>query len=164
MEFSYKRRNGISIIIRTGWLFGGHQKKHYKFVETVINNLYTNTPIYASNNFFGSPTYVIDFIDKMKELILNHEYGIHHIVNEGAASGYDIAIEISKLLNMDVSLITEVNHVNIPNSGPNRSQSEILITINNQMRNWKIALKEYVNKYVYSKLNKNIPEFKETDI
>ena len=146
-----------SIIIRTGWLFGGHQKKHYKFVETVINNLYTNTPIYAANDFFGSPTYVIDMIDKIKELIINCEYGIHHIVNDGAASGYEIACEISDILNIKHTPINSVKSSDVPNSGPDRSKSEILVSINknNQIRTWQSALNEYVNRYILT-LNANI--------
>ena len=141
-----------TIIIRTGWLFGGHQKKHYKFVETIINNLYTNTKTYAANDFFGSPTYVIDMIDKMKDIILNNRYGIHHVVNDGAACGYDIAYEITQILNIDNSLIVSVKSTDVPNSGPNRSKSEVLISMNkdNTMRFWKLALNEYVNKYLTS--------------
>ena len=139
-----------TIIIRTGWLFGGHQKKHYKFVESVINNLHTNTKVYAANDFFGSPTYVMDMIHKMKDIILNHMYGIHHIVNEGAACGYDIACEIANILNIDNSLIVSVKSTDVPNSGPNRSKSEVLTTTNNDntMRFWKLALNEYVHKYI----------------
>lgn len=53
-----------SIVIRTGWVFGGTQKSHYKYVEYFINNFLTNTEIYANNNFYGSPTYVKDLIEK----------------------------------------------------------------------------------------------------
>jgi len=59
-----------TILIRTGWLFGGNQKTHYKFVENVINNLVINNEIKASNNFFGSPTYVVDLIEHLKKEIL----------------------------------------------------------------------------------------------
>jgi len=145
-----------TIIIRTGWLFGGHQKKHYKFVESTINNLYTNTKIYAANDFYGSPTYVGDFINKMKYIILNNQYGIHHVINDGAASGYDIAIEISNILKLENTLIVSTKSEDIPNSGPNRSKSEVLVSnVNkdNNMRNWKIALNEYINKYVSSRNN-----------
>jgi dTDP-4-dehydrorhamnose reductase len=58
-----------TILIRTGWLFGGNQKTHYKFVEHVINNLTCNNTVKASNNFYGSPTFVIDLIEHMKFLI-----------------------------------------------------------------------------------------------
>jgi len=139
-----------TILIRTGWLFGGHQKNHYKFVENTINNLLANTIVNASNNFIGSPTYVNDFIDKMKYLIINSKYGIHHVVNSGIGSGYDIALEISSHLNVSTTLINSVASNEIPNAGPMRSNTEILESIHNynMMRHWKESLKEYIGFYL----------------
>jgi len=138
-----------TILIRTGWLFGGNQKNHYKFVEMAINNLLINNEIKASNNFFGSPTYVVDLIDHMKTLISNMDYGVHHVVNSGFASGYDIALEISNILNINKQLITSVASDKVPNSGPIRSATEILDTIypTNKLRDWKESLAEYTQKY-----------------
>lgn len=139
-----------TILIRTGWLFGGNQKNHYKFVENVIKHLLTNNCISGSMDFYGSPTYVIDFIDKMKYLIENLKFGIHNVVNEGKASGYEIGCEVAKILNLDNNLIIPTKADEIPNAGPKRSNTEILETIYeyNKMRNWKVALKEYVEKYI----------------
>jgi dTDP-4-dehydrorhamnose reductase len=139
-----------TIIIRTGWLFGGHQKTHYKFVENVINNLTMNTVVKASNDFIGSPTYVIDLIEKMKFIITTLKYGINHIVNEGEASGYDIAMEIANILNKDYSLINSVSASLVPNAGPSRSKSEVLTTQYsfNKLRDWKISLREYITFYL----------------
>ena len=140
-----------SIIIRTGWLFGGNQKTHYKFVETTINNLYMKTPVMASNNLYGSPTYVVDVIEKMKDILINNPqpYGIHHIVNDGIGTGYDIALEIGNNMNI-VDGIIPVSSVNVPNSGPFRGSTEVLVTNNNTniLRSWKEALKEYIRYYI----------------
>ena len=134
-----------SIVIRTGWLFGGHQKTHYKFVETVMNHLRTNTPVYASNDFFGSPTYVKDMIEHMKVLLLQENYGIHHVVNSGHASGYDIACEIASLLQKDTSNIKSVPSTSIPNPGPYRSKSECLTSVHS-LRSWKESLSAYIQQ------------------
>lgn len=138
-----------TILIRTGWLFGGNQKNHYKFVETVINNILTNNEVKASNNFFGSPTYVIDLIEHMKYLISNLKYGVHHVVNNGTACGYDIAFEIAKILNVNNQLIVSVKSEDVPNSGPKRSSTEILESIYafNKLRSWKESLLGYVSLY-----------------
>jgi len=155
-----------TILIRTGWLFGGNQKNHYKFVENVIKHLYTNNEINASTDFFGSPTYVLDFINKMKDIIINLQYGIHNVVNDGIASGYDIALEISKNLNKQSNLIVPTNAFKIPNAGPNRSKTEILETIHlsNKMRHWQFALKEYTQKYIENHIeNINPIEVKKED-
>ena len=142
-----------TILVRTGWLFGGNQKTHYKFVENVINNFITNTTIKASNNFYGSPTYVNDLIDQIKFLILNSKYGIQHVINSDIASGYDIALEIANIMNKNHSLIDSVNSELVPNAGPPRSKSEILETIFdfNILRSWKSSLKEYIIQYINEK-------------
>jgi len=144
-----------SIVIRTGWLFGSNQKTHYKFVENTINNLINNNEIQCSNDFYGSPTYVVDFIKKMCELIINLSYGIHNIVNDGYATGYDIAYTIATFINADKRLIISVNSENVPNSGPPRSKTEMLETIypTNKLRHWKEALTEYINNKNESKIN-----------
>jgi len=146
-----------SIIIRTGWVFGGYQKTHNKFVEIFINHLLTNTSIRANNNFYGSPTYVIDLINQMKYVITNHIYGIHHIINSGIATGFDVAIEISRLLGYDNNIINPVSCDMIPNAGPNRSISEILETEYefNKLRHWKEALEEYILIYLQNKKRYN---------
>ena len=146
-----------TILIRTGWLFGGNQKTHYKFVENVINNFAVNNEIKASNNFFGSPTYVIDFIERMKLIILNSEYGIHHVVNSGIACGYDIALEIANILNIDKKLIYSISAEMVPNSGPKRSSTEILESTNplNMLRHWKESLQEYTLLYYKNIISTN---------
>lgn len=144
-----------TILIRTGWLFGGNQKNHYKFVETAINNILTNNQIKASNNFFGSPTHVVDLIEHIKFLISNFKYGMHHVVNDGIACGYDIGIEIAKILNVSNKLIISVRSENVPNAGPKRSSTEILESIHsfNKLRSWKDSLLEYVKLYCNNKFN-----------
>lgn len=142
-----------SIIIRTGWLFGGNQKTHFKFVESTINNLLTNSLIKASNNFYGSPTYVMDLIEKMKELIVNLQFGIHHVVNDGHATGHDIALKIAQIMNNDTSNIFGVNSSDVPNAGPYRGKTEMLNSIKdyNKMRHWEESIKEYINIYISEK-------------
>jgi dTDP-4-dehydrorhamnose reductase/SAM-dependent methyltransferase len=142
-----------TLLIRTGWLFGGNQKTHYKYVENVINNFLTKTEIKASNDFIGSPTYVIDLIKKIEEHISKEIYGIHHIVNDGTGTGIEIANEICKIMNADKSLITEMNHIDLPNNGGPRSKTEVLQTIHefNKMRHWTYALRDYLNLYISKK-------------
>ena len=138
-----------TILIRTGWLFGGNQKTHYKFVEHVIHQLLMKQDIKSSNNFFGSPTYVMDLIQHMSYLIDQEKYGTHHVVNRGNACGYDIAVEIASILNVDHS-IQSVSADKVPNAGPVRGVSEILVSSDtaNHLRHWKEALKEYVLLYI----------------
>jgi dTDP-4-dehydrorhamnose reductase/SAM-dependent methyltransferase len=136
-----------TIIIRTGWLFGGNQKSHYKFVDQTYNNMINNNNVICCNDFYGSTTYVVDLINKMKDLILNNMFGIHHVVNNGISTGVDIGELIANLLQKSHVLIDKRTFTDIPNSGPKRSSTEVLISNNtfNILRDWKLALAEYVS-------------------
>jgi dTDP-4-dehydrorhamnose reductase len=142
-----------SIVIRTGWLFGGTQKNNCNFVEKFINNLVNNDKIMASVDFYGSPTYIVDLIEKIKYLLLNSLYGVYNIVNDEKATSYEVANEISSILNKSTNLIEPVKKENVPNVGPDRSNSEALKTLYdfNKMRSWKCALREYVSEYIKNK-------------
>ena len=142
-----------AIIIRTGWLFGSLDKKNYKFVENTINKLIFNNEILAINNFNGSPTYVIDFIEKIKFIITNSIYGIHHVVNDGYGSGYDIASYIAKILKINNNYIKSIRSTEITTSYSNRSKSEILKSNfeYNKLRHWTNALEKFI--YIFLNIN-----------
>jgi dTDP-4-dehydrorhamnose reductase len=135
-----------TILIRTGWLFGGNQKSHYKFVEQTYNNIINNNKAICCNDFYGSTTYVVDLINKMKELILNNMYGIHHVVNDGISTGADIGELIASILSKSNTLIDKRSFCDVPNCGPKRSSTEVIITNNsfNKLRDWRSALAEYI--------------------
>lgn len=149
-----------SIIIRTGWLFGGNQKNHYKFIDLAVKNLLLNTEVKATNDFFGSYTYVKDMIIAMQKIIDNKEYGIHHVVNEGIACGYDVVLEIIELLQKDKKLVTAVNSQEVPNPGPYRGKSEILVPTCS-MRHYQEALKEYIHDNFLNNLLKPIVTYQD---
>ena len=135
-----------TILIRTGCLFGGNQKSHHKFVEYAFNNMITNNNVICCNDFYGSTTYVVDLIDKMKQLILNNMFGTHHVVNDGISTGTDVGLLIAKLLNKPSELVVCRSFSNVPNCGPKRSLTEVLVTNNsfNKLRTWQDALTEYI--------------------
>lgn len=136
-----------TILIRTGWLFGGNQKSHYKFVEQMYNNMVNDNKVICCNDFYGSTTYVVDLINKMKELISNNMYGIHHVVNDGISTGADVGELIASVLHKSNTLIDKRTFNDVPNSGPKRSSTEVIITNNsfNRLRNWQSALTEYIS-------------------
>jgi dTDP-4-dehydrorhamnose reductase len=134
-----------TIVIRTGWLFGGNQKSHYKFVEYAYTNIVHHQKVICCSNFYGSTTYVLDFIYKMKELIQDQQFGIHHVVNEGTSTGTDIGELIVSLLQKSTTLIDKRLFTDVPNCGPLRSATEVLVTDHSyKLRNWKEALTEYI--------------------
>jgi len=139
-----------TILIRTGWLFGGNAQKHYKFVETVFNRLIQNTSITCCNDFLGSTTYVGDLIQHIEYLFINNKYGIHHVVNSGSSSAYTVGLRIAKLLGKSSDLIIPTNFKNMANAGPIRSLSEVLVTNHkyNMLRSWEDSLDEYIHSLI----------------
>jgi dTDP-4-dehydrorhamnose reductase len=120
-------------IIRTSWLFGLHGAN---FVDTMLRLGAVNKVVRVVNDQFGKPTYTMDLAQKTQE-ILNHDYGIYHITNEGVCSWYEFASAI------------------IPNAVPCTSEefirrakrpkySVLVNTKTRPMRHWKEALSEYL--------------------
>jgi dTDP-4-dehydrorhamnose reductase/SAM-dependent methyltransferase len=136
-----------SIIVRTGWLFGGTQSTHHKFIDNAILKIKADLEVRASYDFYGSFTYVKDFIDKMFYLLDNRMYGLYHIINDGVATGYEASLYICELLKKDSKLVIAVQSKDVPNAGPPRSKSEMLINSCSQikLRDYKQALKEYLS-------------------
>ncbi|HUS39693.1 MAG TPA: NAD(P)-dependent oxidoreductase, partial [Pirellulales bacterium] len=87
-----------SLVVRTGWLFGGHQAHHQRFIERAIEQARRSDPILGTRDEQGSPTWIDDLEAEILRLISNGSRGIVHVVNAGIASGYDLALEIVRIL------------------------------------------------------------------
>lgn len=131
------------LIIRTGWVFGGHQAYHRKFVDVALELALRGEPIQATVDQWGSPTFVHDLVGEIRRLLLSGVYGTVHVVNAGAASGMDIAREIVRVTGSRSELL-EVKGVDLPNPGPRRPASEVLVSRRVRLRPWGEALREYV--------------------
>ncbi len=120
-------------IVRTSWLFGLHGAN---LVNTMLKLGTANHVVRVVNDQFGKPTYTKDLAQKIPE-ILDCDYGIYHITNEGVCSWYEFASAI------------------IPNAVPCTSKEyirrakrpEYSVLVNTKtrpMRHWKDALVEYM--------------------
>src|SRR3989344_5464929 len=67
-EILVQKINDNNLIIRTGWLFGFIKKQN--FFDKIMNLAEKNLKIEATNDQYGSPTYVKDFIDSLKNAII----------------------------------------------------------------------------------------------
>src|SRR5687768_3490263 len=54
-----------SLIVRTGWVFGGHQAHHRKFVDLVVERALCDEAIDAASDDWGTPTSVFDLLDEI---------------------------------------------------------------------------------------------------
>jgi len=137
-----------SLIIRTGWLFGGGPKIDKKFVNITFQKMKEGLEVKATADRFGSPTYIADLLKTIKKLINKNAGGIFHVVNSGTASYFEIAKEIKKIGNFN-SPVIPVKAFKVENPKVKRGKMEALASSKIKLRNWKEALKEYIETVLF---------------
>lgn len=143
-------------VMRAGWMMGGGPAKDKKFVGKIINQLVDGKKeLFIVDDKDGTPTYTHDFAAVAKKLINTNRYGVYNCVCEGLTSRLEVAHEIVKLLNLESDVkITEVSSEYFSSEYFSlRPPSERLVNKKlqiiglNSMRDWKVALKEYIDEY-----------------
>jgi len=134
-----------SLIVRTGWLYGGHGAHHPKFVDVAIDKARRGEQIDASTDQDGSPTYVSDFLEELERQLTAGSGRVVHIINSGRATALDVAEMIVSQLSSQ-STINPMKIVDMSDAGPARSRSEALTSHYVELRSWQEALSEYIRK------------------
>lgn len=129
------------IIARACWMFGGGPARDKKFVAKIIRQL-RQPEIKAVTDKFGSPTFEKDLIAKLRELIAAEASGTFHLVNDGAASRFDVAMAIAEILGA-TTRITPVTS-DYFDKNITRANSEVLSSRIGFLRPWRGALQEYL--------------------
>ena len=144
------------LICRAGWMMGGGMKKDKKFIEKIKAQIREGKKeLNIVNDKLGTPTYTYDFAKNTKLLLDNDERGLFNMVCQGLTSRLEVAKEIVKLLNLgDEIQINEVNSNYFSEEYfADRPDCERLINKKldnlglNVMRDWKIALSDYLDNY-----------------
>jgi dTDP-4-dehydrorhamnose reductase len=144
------------LVCRAGWMMGGGSKKDKKFIQKLMRQLEENKKeLFIVNDKDGTPTYTHDFAKTVKELIRKEYWGLYNCVCVGQTSRLEVAKELLKILGKENEVkITSVRSDYFKDIYfAERPASERLITkkLNlrnvNMMRDWKIALKDYIENY-----------------
>ena len=142
------------IVLRCGWQMGSCAKDK-KFVGKILKQLKEGaTELNVVQDKLGTPTYVKDFTLQIDKLLETETYGVFNAVCKGAASRYDVAVELLRLMGLQDKI--KVNAVDSSFWAKEyyapRPRSEKLITTKldslklNVMRTWQEALAEYVSE------------------
>ena len=135
---------------------GGGMKKDKKFVKKIIKQIHDGKQkLHVVNDKLGTPTFTFDFADNTKLLIEKDQRGLFNMVCSGVTSRLEVAHEIIKILKYENKIdIIEVDSDFFNNDYfadrpycerlENKRLNELELNI---MRNWKIALNEYIQKY-----------------
>jgi dTDP-4-dehydrorhamnose reductase len=142
-------------ILRTGWLYGKHGKN---FVDTIIAKAKEAAFLKVVDDQVGSPTYAVDLasaiqvllgrISKQQTANRSQVYGVYHVSNSGSVSWYEYAKTIVKLAKIRAEVLPiSSDELDRPAKRPAMSildNSKFIGFTGYRMRNWKIALKEYL--------------------
>ena len=145
-------------ICRAGWMMGAGPGKDKKFIGKIMRQLREGKKeLFIVDDKDGTPTYTHDFAINVKALI-NHEYwGLYNMVCGGQTSRKEVAHELISILGLEKKIrITPVpssyfSQVYYAERPPCERLVNRKLAVRglNRMRDWKIALREYI-KYYYS--------------
>jgi dTDP-4-dehydrorhamnose reductase len=155
-EVFVEKNSRRHIICRAGWMMGGGPKKDKKFIQKIMAQLKCGKKeLFIVNDKLGTPTYTHDFANNAKLLLEKELWGLYNMVCAGVTGRYEVTQELVKVLGMTNKIkITPVQSEYWKNKYfADRPASERLINKKlelrglNQMRDWRICLAEYIEKY-----------------
>ncbi|MES2590486.1 MAG: NAD(P)-dependent oxidoreductase [Bacteroidota bacterium] len=144
------------LVCRAGWMMGAGPTKDKKFIQKIMKQIKDgNKELMIVNDKDGTPTYTHDFAKNVKVLLEKEVWGLYNMVCDGQTSRYEVAAELLKIVGKDNTIkLTSVSSDYFKDVYfAARPLSERLVNrkLNlrklNLMRNWQIALKEYISNY-----------------
>jgi dTDP-4-dehydrorhamnose reductase len=150
------------LVCRAGWMMGSGPEKDKKFVQKIMNQLKAGKKeLFVVNDKDGTPTYTHDFAKNVKLLLQKEYWGLYNMVCGGETSRLEVAREMIELLGLKEKVQVHPVSSDYFNKEyfAERPPCERLINqkLNirnvNIMRDWRVALKEYLNNYYAGYLN-----------
>ena len=144
------------LVCRAGWMMGSGPSKDKKFIQKLMKQIRDGkTELFIVDDKDGTPTYTHDFARNVKALIEKEYWGLYNMVCGGQTSRLEVATELISLLNLkDKVKLTPVGSDYFKETYfAERPPCERLINrkLNirglNLMRDWRVALREYIENY-----------------
>jgi dTDP-4-dehydrorhamnose reductase len=137
-------------ILRAGWMFGGGQIVDKKFVNKIFWKIKAGEKkIKVCDDCIGSPTYTKDLANVIKSIIESkHPYGTYNCVNKSnGVSRFEFAKAVIKYLGLTGRVkIIPCKIDDLKEEFPcKRTNYEVLQNNFSLMRDWEVALKEYIS-------------------
>ena len=82
--------------IRPGWLFGGSINHKKNFVYQRYLEAKKSAALKSANDKYGCPTYVVDLVSKIDEILQTQNSGLYHVTNSKGCSRFEY---IKKIVN-----------------------------------------------------------------
>jgi len=142
------------VICRAGWMMGGGPSKDKKFVQKIMKQIKDGaTELNIVTDKLGTPTYTVDFAANTKQIIESEFWGLYNLVCQGATSRLEVAHEMLSILGLSKKIaVNEVTSAFFATEYfAERPECERLVNKKlelrglNNMRDWRVALTEYLN-------------------
>lgn len=138
-----------SLVIRTGWLFGGGFNQRKNFVANRIKEIKSSRDVIYSNAIqYGSPTYARDCAERIIALLVDGCCGVYNVVNNGNVSRLEYVSMIARLFGSDVQVLSvgAESFSRLADVSENEAAITLKMNFENRpkMRNWDDALGEYM--------------------
>lgn len=142
------------LVCRAGWMMGGGPRKDKKFVRKIMEQLRAGKrELAVVNDKDGTPTYTHDFAVNVKLLLESQLWGVYNMVCGGVTSRLEVAQEIVRILELGAKVtINEVTsdyfrkeYFALRPASERLVNSKLDLRGLNRMRDWRIALREYLN-------------------
>ncbi len=135
-------------IVRTAWLYSREGKN---FVNQLKEKIEKGEELRVVDDQIGSPTYTKDLCEPISNLISSEHFGIYHLINSGAASWFQLAKEIVKILGIK----KEVHPITTEELKRPAPRPKFSVLANNrykkifgkELRHWREALAECLSNY-----------------
>jgi dTDP-4-dehydrorhamnose reductase len=88
-----------TLVVRTSAFFGPWDT--YNFLTLSLSRLAAGLPVQAADDWFVSPTYVPDLVNRCLDLLIDDESGIWHLANSGVVSWAQFAREAAAAIGFD---------------------------------------------------------------
>lgn len=146
------------LVCRAGWMIGGGQKKDKKYIQKIMQQMKDGSEeLFVVKDKGGIPTYTHDFAKNAELLINEGQLGLYNMACQGEITDnrLEVTRELIKILKLEDRVkITPVDSDHFRKEYfAKRPPAERLNNLKlrlkglDRMRNWKVALKEYIENY-----------------
>lgn len=144
------------LVCRAGWMMGGGPKKDKKFIQKIMKQIKSGKKnLNIVDDKLGTPTYTHDFAMNVKALVEKEYWGLYNMVCQGETSRIEVTEELLKILGLENEItitpvksdfFKDIYFAERPDC-ERLDNRKLRIMDMNLMRNWKVALKEYIENY-----------------
>ena len=144
------------LVCRAGWMMGSGPVKDKKFIQKLMKQIKDGKQeLFIVDDKDGTPTYTHDFARNVKALLEKEYWGLYNMVCGGQTSRFEVAAELLAILKLNNTIeLTPVGSDFFKDTYfAERPPCERLINRKldirnmNLMRDWRVALKEYIDNY-----------------